>query len=66
MSTKSPKALKMASQHAKFVTACERANEALENRPGYRKVLPTSRQFRKYQRHFGSAYEFGRILELVD
>ena len=43
-----------------FVRACEQANETLKDRPGYRKVEPTPRQYRKWLRGFGSAYEFGR------
>lgn len=56
---------------AAFVEACHRANEALgarsrfgvdssPTRPGYRKVEPTKRQYSKYRRGFGSAYDFGR------
>lgn len=44
-----------------FVKACEKANEVLANRPGYRKVEPTKRQFSKWLRGYGSAYDFGRV-----
>lgn len=58
---KKMKALKLATHDKAFVAACERANAALENVPGCRRVEPTRRQYRKYLRGYGSAFQFGQL-----
>ena len=48
------------SESWEFVEACKRASEKLKNQPGFQKTLPTRRQYRKWLRHEGTAYQFGR------
>lgn len=50
----------MVNHDERFTKACQKANEVLNNRPGYRKVEPTTRQYSKWKRGYGSAYDFGR------